>query len=297
MNAAESLDEIDRIHDAEPQRAADGLRALDCHALPGERLPLYAFLVNHVLGEKLGAWREAAERLQALRAGRPDAPLAVALQSAIAAELSGNDHGAAFEALTNAAGATAARIAVGVGRLGFEAASATELADRLLRLARESQRLDTAGPLDQRLAAGFNNATSRLLDTVDEPAASALRDALVEGAAAALRFWQRAGTWVQHERALYLKALVHNRIGEPGAARDACTQALSLIAANGTEEVDRAFLQLQLAYALLRLGDAKAGKQLAEARAAAAAWDDEGLKTWFDAEFGRLFAAAGGGQG
>lgn len=296
MNAAESLDEIDRIHDAEPQRAADGLRALDCHALPGERLPLHAFLVNHVLGEKLGAWREAAERLQALHAGRPDAPLAVALQSAIAAELSGNPPGAAFEALTNAAGATAARIAVGVGRLGFEAASATELADRLLRLARESQRLDTAGPLDQRLAAGFNNATSRLLDTVDEPAAPALRDALVEGAAAALRFWQRAGTWVQHERALYLKALVHNRIGEPGAARDACTQALSLIAANGTEEVDRAFLQLQLAYALLRLGDAAAGKQLAQARAAAAAWDDEGLKTWFDAEFGRLFAAAGGGQ-
>ena len=53
------LDEADACHDDDPARAADLLRRLDPAALPAERWPGLAFLLNHVLGEKLGAWHEA----------------------------------------------------------------------------------------------------------------------------------------------------------------------------------------------------------------------------------------------
>jgi hypothetical protein len=63
-----------------------------------------------------------------------------------------------------------------------------------------------------------------------------------------------------------------------------------LIEAHGSEPVDRAFLQLQLAGALFRLGDSAAGQPyLDAARDAAALWDDAGLKSWFATEHGRLF--------
>jgi len=62
------LDEIDRIHDAAPERAAQLLREFDSTGLPVPRLGQLAFLFNHVLGEKLGQWNEAAERVSALAA-------------------------------------------------------------------------------------------------------------------------------------------------------------------------------------------------------------------------------------
>lgn len=295
MNANQALDDIDRIHDDEPQRAADGLRSLDLDALGADRLPTLAFLLNHVLGEKLGLWREAAEQLQTLHARRADAPLAVAAQAAVAAELSGASRGAAFAALVDAGGATAAEIATWLGGLGFAApANVVELATQLAALAARVQSIAAPNPLDQRLAAGFNNATSQLLDLTGPPIDPQVNSALVAGSAAALHFWRRAGTWVQHERALYLRALVQNRIGEPAAARDACTEALAIIEANGGgEDIDRVFLQLQLAAALLRLKERAAGERLlAEAKAAAAAWDDAGLKSWFAEELGKLFDGA-----
>lgn len=124
----------------------------------------------------------------------------------------------------------------------------------------------------------------------DEPGRAA--DALRSLDAAALRFWTAAGNWVNLERAFYLRALVANRIGDHAAARDDCRQALQVIAANGDDAVDRAFLQLQLAAALLRLGEMEGGRQaLAAAQASAAAWDDTGLRHWFRQEHDRLFAS------
>jgi len=296
MTAAATLDEIDRIHDAEPQRAAAGLRALDAAALPPEQLPLLAFLTMHVLGEKLGAWEEAADRLGRLRATRSDAPLAVVAHAAAAAHLAGRSDNPAAAALAAASSEAEAQLLTALGALGWRPpADATAMAAELKRLAEASGSIDAAGPLNQRLAVGFNNTTSRLLDGAESPVDPILRPALLAGSAAALRFWKSAGTWVNHERALYLCALVSNRAGDAAAARSNCLQALDLIAANGDEPVDRAFLQLQLAGALIRLGDADdAQRHLDAARGAAAQWDDAGLKAWFATEHGRLFGAQEG---
>ena len=66
------FDEADACHDADPGRAAELLRRIDPAALPAERLPGLAFLLNHVLGEKLGAWARGAcaVRSAAARRGR-----------------------------------------------------------------------------------------------------------------------------------------------------------------------------------------------------------------------------------
>jgi hypothetical protein len=47
------LDEIDRLHDEAPGRAAELLREFEASGLPVPRLGQLAFLFNHVLGEKL----------------------------------------------------------------------------------------------------------------------------------------------------------------------------------------------------------------------------------------------------
>lgn len=291
MTADAILDEINRIHDDDPERAAAGLRALDAAPLPADRLALLAFLTVHVLGEKLGGWDEAADRLAQLRTTRNDAPLAVVAHAAAAAHLAGRADDPALAALAAAGGAAEAKMLTALAALGWRPpADPAVMAAELKRLADASQPIDPAGPLNQRLAVGFNNTTSQLLDLAEVPVDPGLRDALLVGSAAALRFWKAAGTWVNHERALYLRALVHSRVGDPAAARADCQQALDLIAANGSEPVDQAFLQLQLASALVRVGDSAAGRRhLDEARSAADQWDDAGLKAWFASEHDRLF--------
>ena len=291
MTADEALDEIDRIHDSEPERAAAALRAFAPAELAAGRLPLLAFLLLHVLGEKLGQWAAAADRLEALRTARPDAPLAVLAHAATAAHLAGRSSAAALAELARCGGEAEAKALVALGALNWQPPAAIEpLAAQLHRLAAESEQFDAAGPLNQRLAAAFNTATSALLDKARPPVPPAVAAALAAGADAALRFWQAAGTWVNHERALYLRALVANRIGNAAAARADCEAALALIAANGAEDVDRAFLQLQLAGALSRLGEAVPARAMRdEARRAADAWDDAGLKSWFADEHDKLF--------
>ena len=292
MTSEEELDEVDRIHDDEPERAAAALRTLDAACLPAGRLPLLGFLLLHVLGEKLGHWTEAADRLDSLRTARRDAPLAVLAHAAAAAHLADRPGSQALADLAVAGGAAEAGTLVALAALGWRAPPETAVfAAELERLATESEQLDANGPLGQRLAIGFNNATSQLLDLVTPPVDPTPRSALLAGSAAALRFWLAAGTWVNHERALYLRALVHNRVGNAAAARDACRQALDVILANGEEPIDQTFLRLQLAGALMTLGELTEGQQqLAEARSAAAQWDDAGLKAWFEGEYRRLFS-------
>jgi hypothetical protein len=88
------LDEIDRIHDDAPEIGARMLREFDAAGLPAPRLGQLAFLLNHVLGERLGLWNEAAERIATL-ATRTDAPPGVWRQLFAAQTLRGDALGAA----------------------------------------------------------------------------------------------------------------------------------------------------------------------------------------------------------
>jgi len=291
-SAGEELDEINRIHDDEPEQAAARLRALDASALAGDSLPLAAFLFNHVLGEKLGMWGDAAQQIDRLRHQHANVPPGVMIHAAVADELAGRDATKARAAVAAASSDAVADCAIGLRRLSFtqDRMDTAAFAAATRDLARRAQALSTGTPFDTQLAAGLNNATSRLLDLNPDVGDAAVREALQAGAAQALRFWLAAGNWVHHERALYLVALTANRIGASAQARDAAQQGLDLIAANGSEDVDRAFLLLQLAGAHQRLGEHAASRAArGDAQAIAANWTEAWLAKWFAGEEARLF--------
>jgi hypothetical protein len=112
---------------------------------------------------------------------------------------------------------------------------------------------------------------------------------MLRAAEAALHFWRRHGTPVNQPRAHFLLALVHNKLGQGAPAQAHALAGLQLIASNEPAPVDETFLRLALAHALQLLGDAAASQQaLADADAMAAAFEDEGLHTWYAQERARL---------
>lgn len=289
------LDDANACHDDEPARAAEMLRQIDPAALPATRLPGLAFLFNHVLGEKLAAWPEAHERCGTLLRAAGDAPPpALYRQAAAAARLAGDAAAESrlSDALAAAVGAPAerARDVVALTALMYAAPSLAAPA----AAAAVSAALPTfaapawaqATPLDAAAAACVNNIASGL---VERPAAElqhpAVRAALADTAELAERLWLRAGTWVNHERAAYLRAMAANALDDAAQARAHARRALALLDEHDTEHaesVDRAFLELEHARACRALAlhdDALAAQEAADALASQ--FDDPGLDAWY----------------
>jgi hypothetical protein len=311
MEAQALLDDADAIHDDDPARGAELLRRIDAASLPADQRPLYAFLLNHVFGEKLGDWAEAHARQGALRQSAA-APLPAVLHrhAAVAARLAGDEAAAraASEALAGATGTSPAQArelvtlaAAALQAGGLPAAAAGAIAVAALQ-GLQTGHWQTAGPLDVPAAAQCNNLGSALVERpLTDLADPALREALASAADRAQWLWQRAGDWVNHERAAYLCAMVASALGDPAAALRHAQGALALIDANdaaGEQSVDRAFLGLEAAFALQRLDRAdEAARARAAADALAAAFNDAELDTWYADRVARneaLRAHAGG---
>ena len=298
----ERLAEADACHDAEPARAASLLREIDATQLPGERWPRLAFLFNHVLGEKLLEWPEALERQQRLLAlAQPDPPPALWRQLGSAALVAGAQPllSQAIEALSTA-GSTSSDRARELIRLSaaiylappMPASEAGVLALNAL-VPFEGLGWPTGGALDAQAAGCANNLANDMLSRPDADLQSApLRAALANGAETALRLWQAAGTWVQQERAQYLRAVVCTALGEPHATRRHVLAGLALLDAHDNahaERVDRAFFELERWNACTWLGlNDEAQGALSRAVALAAQFDDTGLTEWFEDRRRRL---------
>lgn len=263
----ERLDEANTCHDADPARGAELLRTIDPAQLPTERWPSYAFLLNHVFGEKLNRWDDALQRQRRLLdLAQPSPALVIRRQAATAARLAGPNALADEMALAfaQASGAPPARCdellqlcAAMYQAPGLGADQAGELT--LAALAPLAQPpWQATSPLDASVAACANNLASGLLDrAATELQGTAARAALAQAAAQAQRFWQRAGTWVHQERALYLRAMACNALGEPRDAREHARAAIALLNTNDAdhaEDIDRAFIELERAHACERLG-------------------------------------------
>lgn len=296
MSPSEALQEIDRIHDVSPEEAARALPALARERFDGPGLQRYAFLVNHVLGEGRGAWADCA-RLTAEATGHvPEPPLGALRHCAVAALMAG----AVIEAwnwearLAAAAGCDPmlAAAAVRVSALMFQPAGlCTEAGARALLASLGPLRGRTEPtPLDTLLAAALNNCVSAMLDAwpTSPPEGDPAR-AMEEGARLSHALWQRAGGWMQRERAEYLLALVCNRLAHPAEALEAARRGLAGIAAHGEEDVDRTFLLLEAAAASRSLGDeAGYARARSEAQALAARFEEAGLREWFEREARRI---------
>jgi hypothetical protein len=106
--------------------------------------------------------------------------------------------------------------------------------------------LSVAGFTAPALAAAFgavtNNLASHLAErTVADLGHPGLARALGETAAHSQRFWQRAGQWVQHQRAHHLAALAANALGDAESAAHAGLVLLDTHDTAREETVDRAF--------------------------------------------------------
>jgi pyrroline-5-carboxylate reductase len=288
MSPQETLDELNRIHDDEPERAAAGLLTLDPAGLDDGALRTYAFLLNHVLGEKLGRWSEALDRLAPL-ARRDGASLPVLRHCGVAAHFAG-DAAAADAAIARLAAQASVDVAIArdlvkLAALGFKPLAAADAP--ALGAAAAQACAAAAGPLDASFAATFNNVTTALYyATREAPLTAPLRGALRRGAEAALLFWLRAGAWLEHERAHYLRAKIALRTGEPVSAVNHAERGLAIVAANGDDPIEKCFLLQLLAAGVERAGEA--------ARAQAIRTEVDALATTLDADMRSLLAQDAG---
>ncbi|WP_287065169.1 hypothetical protein [Ramlibacter sp.] len=302
----ERLAQAQACHDTDPDTAAALLRSLDPQSLAPAELPGFAFLLNHVLGEKFGAWREALALHQrsldfpGVTPGRLRLAAAAAFAAGDAAATRGftEAYAAAVKADPGRADEVVRLSAAVCTVQRLSAAEAGQLAQDLL-WAVEQPGWQQATSLDAAVAACLNN----LAGALQERAPADLRDPVLRGAllrcaAQAHRFWARAGTWVQVERALYLRATVATALEDFDAALGFSREALALIAANeagGPQPVDRAFLELEQAHACECLGQVEEGAA-ARLRAdrLAAAFTDAGLQAWYAARRAALAGASPG---
>lgn len=293
MDIAERLTQIRQSHGADMHGAIAALRDLAYH-VDTPSAAAYAALVNHVVGDEYGdrplaldLLRAAGARCAADNLGLFDANLAVA------AGLAG-DHERAAEARTAAAGAAGPVIAEWIAIRCAEGLMHVPRTERAIAAALPALRAvadvgELPAALDRAMAVSCNNLASALIEA--GPGAIPGRDEAIERAALlSRRCWARCGTWVNHERGEYLVALAYNALGRYEEARSAAAAGIAIVKANEPpENVDLAFLHVELALALKGLGrasEAAAARARAEALAAGFA-GDAGLSSWFGRQAAR----------
>jgi hypothetical protein len=260
MTSTVLLDELMQTHDADPAFTAQQLRLMAEQVVNEADQPRYTWLVNHVIGETLGLWQDAYHVQQ--QAIGQSAQRIVLRNRAVAALLAGfPEEVHQWESQLCLVTQASSEHAIMVIRLGVlqhvaPSTSPAVTAHTLAPYLHEMSHWNMSGPLDDLLGASLNNIVFSLLsheglDTTDAEQCQTL----VEAAQRSKMFWQHAGGWLQHQRADYLRALVFNAIGDWSAAVNAAHSALATIDAYGPEEVDQAFLLLELSCAYRHLGE------------------------------------------
>jgi len=285
---ASTLADLVANHDENPEAASKALQSLAQSTIADDDLQKFTWLVNHVIGEKLADWPGASSLQQKVGAGR--AHRASLRNMAIAASMAG-DAIAAIAAEARFAEVAAvppahAAMSVRLGILQYATpnAPAEQAAVALNHCVRELAAWPKLGALADQFAVSLNNTVSALLDKTDADTGSpAIQLALREGSGLSRRAWSEAGTWVNVERADYLVAMCLNKLGDWQGAAGAARAGLESIARNGTEDVDRAFLLLELGKACRELGlDDESSSATAQAAALAKQFAEPGLREWFD---------------
>ena len=289
-------------HDTESERLAGELEAADLGELKGQGPGYCLHLSNHTIGEHLGDWPRARRFAEAVREATADQPGEAGFGAHLAvARYMDGDTVAAQQAEIECVGAAEhpvdayltvksflAGALAGTGRFadaGVVIAAANRLAEGLGDVATSNRSMAVAN----------NNLASELVES-DELDSDQAR-LMVGCAQAAHTFWLRCGTWVNEERALYLLALVNNRVEGYRAGLEHAQAALDVIAANGEDPVDEAFIQLAAARSHIGLSDTASAKEhLATADELAEAWTEPSLTTWYEGERRKVDAALGDRQ-
>ncbi|MCB9892924.1 MAG: hypothetical protein H6839_00575 [Planctomycetes bacterium] len=275
-------------HDKESAALASDLEA---HAsLPETPAHVAAFLqlANHTIGGHMHDWPRACKLAENVMHGREDAhELAVPYSNLAVAQYMAGKVADALASEAHAVRLTDMEKVSMMIRTRTMVASAlidtrrldegARLYDAALSLARAQ---DEKLACDQALAVTSNNLANELSE---KPERTPEEDALMlKAAEASKEFWMKCGTWENEERGDYLLAIVHNKLNQPDKALEYAARGLEVIAKNGEEVVDEAFINLAMAKSF-NLKDDRAGydKAIARAQELADDFSDDGLKTWF----------------
>lgn len=253
-------------------------------------------LASHAVGEHLEDWARAAALMERAVGGVEEDPALTSsvILLGVAREFAEDAAGAeaAFERARRLAGDDAivevrthfARVSayMGVG-------TAADVIAEHERALRSAEAMSDTGSVDRLIAIISNNAASHLMELDGLSADEA--SGMIAIAEAAKEAWVRAGDWMNHERADYLMASVHNRVANWAKALAAADAGLATIAANGEEKVDEAFLQLARSLALRGLGEGAAADEALEAADALAEDWEEGLRSWYGEQRGKSLTA------
>jgi len=283
------LTKLQEDHDRDPQAAAAALRAIRAADVPREEMARYTWLVNHVIGEKLGSWGEVRELYRCMTCGFDELPAAALRNLAAAAALYGDPDAAAIHAaaLRRIAGITEAEACVVVEMAtlmyGMPMQGLEHGAGEFARLCGVAMEWKEATGADTLVAGTSNNVVSAWLEMPPGQWRSPpLARAMELGARTSRHFWSKAGTWTHKARADYLLAMVMNRLNQPREARSHCLSAIAAIEGNGKEDVDMAFIALELAHAERLLGnEPQAAAARARAQALAANFANDSLTNSF----------------
>ena len=273
------IDQAWAEHATDPAAVAARLQA---QGLPqvteAARIVPMAHLAHHVLGQHLGHWQDALQVQQQLAAlpccpADGDVPAALRRFSSSLALAAGQDDRAAM--------AASDRVRVTVMAAASLAEHDTARASALLHEAvgdTQAAALPDSDPGIRALAANANNIAGALEEKAQLSPAE--RELMIEAAQVAGRFWQRAGTWLEHERAEYRLALVWLRAGDPALARQHAQQCLDIVAAQQGPALEQFFGWVALGRVERAAGNT-AGQTAAQAQAEAAfAGLSEGDKGW-----------------
>jgi hypothetical protein len=229
--------------------AGDALAAVGCAANVGA----LATIVHHVYGEHLARWDTGIELLQTLgRHPAADDDGRAALRRCLAS-------------LALCSGQADDRAALGSSdRIRVAAMAAANLAlhdtARALRWLQEAQAeataLDDTDPAIRALAAAGNNIACALEEKSGRSAAE--RELMILAATTGRVFWERAGTWLETERAEYRLAMTWLQAGDAAQARRHAWACRALVRANAGAALESFFASEALARAEHALGDAPA---------------------------------------
>lgn len=234
----------DHAHDA--KAVAARLRgARDLMTQPAHVAPLTRLLV-HVFGEHLGDWDGAQRELQRLGQhpmGLHDASAQSALRVALAALTCAQGKPLPQAGLTpeERVSALCAGSAVAMGRNELHRAS--ELFEAAL--ARVQLGIPGASAFHRPLAVAANNLANALGEMVGRsPAQNAL---MLHAAQVSRVYWEKAGTWLEVERAEYMLAKSNLRAGQASQARPHAIACLSICQANQAPDFEMFYAHEMLA--------------------------------------------------
>jgi hypothetical protein len=263
-------------HDDESEHLARELEVSAEKEVPSNQLAPFLHLCTHTIGEHLGDWPRALTLGKRVLSGQtPSLETGQAWgRLYVAAVLAGDFVEATDLELSylKVAGDDFGPALLDMRFMLAGALVSSKRASEGTRVYRGA--LDLAGQmrqssfLDRTIAVASNNLGWELYElssrTSDQDAAMQLC------AETSLEYWLKCGTWINEARALYLKAVVANAVGEAAAGLAHADAGLAMIAANSERPLDAARLQLTRAVSFAQIGEGhESARAIREADASA----------------------------